>query len=500
MKATALSLTWWFIGPLRIYRVLGSVAFLNSGTTLRPILSKSQCWCVDGESKFVLRVAQNSYYRIEFPNNCEAENQEVEEFKAVLAKLLQYELTPCPFKRGFTVELPEAPKTPVRKRPWKPQTRQQQLMETSRSHEPEVKGYNKRGDLSLRVQEGDRDRSRESISAAMDQYQIPASGENTDGGSVAKEDDEAKDHAIRDPNDLEIVERDTFKTPTRPQALRTGRAITAPPQVPSRSTSSSDETANKPIPIKLGKESSSLSSSVDSFHSFHSPISPYPPSPPYSRPSSPSPTPCDVGLTIRRTRSQNRDSEITVTSEFPGLWDMTNVDPTQHTYASVSPILPGTPSLISDAASQIEEPWAEAITPSPIAELRRRPVPPRRQTPSPLPSPANLYSPRCRLSGHHLTTAILQKTCSLLLGPPVQLVALMLNIAAKIAQGAYRGASFGYSESGQRIPCSWDFSDADDEPDLGVWEEDDYGVSLGKVATAAKPARVSEISGSWEID
>lgn len=86
----------------------------------------------------------------------------------------------------------------------------------------------------------------------------------------------------------------------------------------------------------------------------------------------------------------------------------------------------------------------------------------------------------------------------MLLGPPVQLVALMLNIAAKIANGVHRGASFGYGEAGQKIPCSWDFSDADEESD-DVWEEDDYGVSLGNLASS-KAMKAKGTGGSWEID
>ncbi|SLM41180.1 Inheritance of peroxisomes protein 1 [Lasallia pustulata] len=76
-------------GPLRIYRVLGTTAFLNSGETLHTIFPKSQCWCVDGESKFVLRIRLNSYYRIELPFSTSEDIEKVEEFKGVLAKLLQ---------------------------------------------------------------------------------------------------------------------------------------------------------------------------------------------------------------------------------------------------------------------------------------------------------------------------------------------------------------------------------------------------------------------------
>ncbi|KAL8869484.1 MAG: hypothetical protein Q9174_004240 [Haloplaca sp. 1 TL-2023] len=107
-------------GSISIHKVL-EVAFLSSGNRFaKPILSKSQCWCVDGESKFVLPVGPNTYYRIELPSTTEEDRVKIEEFKGTLCKILQYETTPCPFKRGFTVDLPERPDTPVRKKPWKP--------------------------------------------------------------------------------------------------------------------------------------------------------------------------------------------------------------------------------------------------------------------------------------------------------------------------------------------------------------------------------------------
>lgn len=45
---------------------------------------------------------------------------QLEELKDVLDKVLLFEKTPCPFKRDFTVELPEAPTTPAKKRIWTP--------------------------------------------------------------------------------------------------------------------------------------------------------------------------------------------------------------------------------------------------------------------------------------------------------------------------------------------------------------------------------------------
>lgn len=178
-----------------------------------------------------------------------------------------------------------------------------------------------------------------------------------------------------------------------------------------------------------------------------------------------------------------------------------------------APPSPQTPTLINDTASQTSDPNPDdPVTPSPRTQLRRRRTSKKRAV-SPLQPPANVYSPRSRLSGHHLTTAILQKTCSLLLGPPIQLVALMLNIARKIAQGSYCGFAFGHGEQGQRIPCSWDFSEDESEEAVGGegWYEDDYGVSLRSSSSSSggekkkvvvRKAKKEEVAvgGSWEID
>lgn len=502
------------VGPLRIYRVLGSVAFLSAGTLLRPILPKSQCWCVDGESKFVLRVATNMYYRIELPNTCQAENNKVEELKLVLAKVLRYELTPCPFKRGFTVELPEPPRTPVRLRPWQPRPRLRPVTlagssaAASKEFDDSDIQEREKGEYSSSENSGS---IFESVTAA--EYELPISNlSSAVGGDIDHH--RETNNTISFAKSLEAVdyeEPDMFKTPIQPKPLRRGRNITAP-HLSLRTPPPSDvATLQHPTVVDTRNSLPSGSSSSESFHSFHSPISPLPPSPPYSNPSSPFPNVEHDVLKLRRTRSfRHESSNVAEIGELSVPWDITNIEGDRS-----SPTFSKAPTLISDGTSPSEDPWPEAPTPSPSTQLRhRRQALPRRQTPSPLPLPANLYSPGCHLSGHHLTTAILQKTCSLLLGPPVQLVALMLNIAAKIARGAYRGASFGYGESGQKIPCSWDFSDAEDgegnredegdsdsdsDPDPG-WQEDDFGVAIAANLTNTRNTRLQKVGSAWEID
>ncbi|KAM0324553.1 hypothetical protein ACHAQA_007938 [Verticillium albo-atrum] len=109
------------VGPFRIYRAPGSVAFLNCGSALQPILPKSQCWCIDEASnKFVLQIRRPQYWRIEVPVSDRQEQDLAHALRGVFDQILQFEKTECPFKRSFTILLPEKPNTPVKKRPWTP--------------------------------------------------------------------------------------------------------------------------------------------------------------------------------------------------------------------------------------------------------------------------------------------------------------------------------------------------------------------------------------------
>ena len=456
---------------------------------------------MDGESKFVLRIRPNAYYRIELPRASSEDKKKVDDFKDVLTKVLQYEATLCPFKRGFTVDLPQPPKSPVQKRPWRPKPRPHTVSEKvpelledcgefpttdTFSQSPDAE----KGNL---VEIGVETRCGTKAGFQVAQSDVGSrSSENEGDGDGEGTDDTGFTNKDLPENVFE--EPDDFKTPTRPKGLRTGRAITAPPQLTLRTSPPSNKEATSHASSKLKREPSSLSSSVDSFHSFHSPISPLAPSPSF-----PTPQGKDyAGIDIPLLRNYKRDvSENTITTSSPELWDMSDAKSGDESAYHSTLDLPGTPPLVSDAASQDDDNLPEPTTPSPHTKLRRHGIRRRRRNQSPLPPSSNLYSPyspRSHMSGHHMTTAILQKTCSLLLGPPIQLVALMMRIAAKIARGASRGASFGFGDGGQKIPCSWDFSDASDEADEN-WEEDDYGISLRK-NFISRDARAGEMGGS----
>ena len=449
------------------------MAFLHAGKAIHTIFPSSKCWCVDGETKFVLRIRENNYYRIELPNTSIEDLQTAEELKRVFSQISQYELTACPFKRGFTVELPETPKTPVQKRPWKPRN-------NSTSLSIGVSSTSSKGGQST---------SDKSSSSSIDEGHIVPSIEN----------------AFRSRFTVSISNQSilqTANTPTRPRALSGTRAVTAPPQLIRRAAASPDTIVDTTKRHTDKAETLSLSSSVDSFHSFtslHSSSSSLPPSPPYSDPPSPPQKPKhDLGIDVPKARQHRRDiSELTIVAEPLPQLDSART----RTWQEEGPLTlmrPETPALTNDAASQDDDFWPDVKTPSPSSALcHHRSNPSRRRAHSPLPSSANLYSPRSRMTDRHSPSSVLIRTCSLLLGPPVQLVALMLNIAAKIRNGTLR-RSFS-SDRERPMPCTWNYSDSEDDGG-DMWEEDDYGISLGTIPSSKTKAVIGEVGKSWEID
>ncbi|OQE37115.1 hypothetical protein PENCOP_c010G07166 [Penicillium coprophilum] len=113
--------------PLRLEKVHGSTAFLKCGNVVHAILKNSQCWCVDGVSKFVLRIRPLTYYRIELPYETEDDRTLVQDLRIALPTILRYEVTPCPFKRAFSVELPNDAMAPRRKKAWQPKDRKERV-------------------------------------------------------------------------------------------------------------------------------------------------------------------------------------------------------------------------------------------------------------------------------------------------------------------------------------------------------------------------------------
>ena len=447
----------------------------------------------------MLRIRGNNYYRIELPFKTDQDKEQVERLKSVLENVLRYEKTICPFKRGFTVDLPEPPQTPIKKKAWTPKAHLSSLAQQV-SDLPEDFGALNTVDEDVKHTRSDNKEKSRDIDEEEDptkkvaDYPLEASDVSS-MASVEVQTDVEEENSKSFLKHDEATFRNADKTPLRPRRIMTGRTVTAPPQLSLHNSPPSINPQPITAPSDPKEDSSSVASSMDSFRSFHSPISPLAPSPQPSPPLHPLPNPVD----LPRIRTHRRDeSNATITTSSHGYWDLT----------SSGPDPPRTPTLASDTSSPQEDLWDEIKTPSPPG-LRVRRTLQKRRAQSPLPSSTNLYTPysphNSKVDGHHLTAAILQRTRSFLLGPPAQLVALMMRIAARITRGMVQGSAFGVGDGGQRIPCSWDFSSDGSDEQEEMWgedeeeEEDDYGVSLGKTMSG-KDVRTRDVGGSWEID
>jgi Inheritance of peroxisomes protein 1 len=449
----------------------------------------------DASTKFVLQMRRPQYWRIEIPNSDPIDLRVLAEFKRTLSQILQFEKFACPFRRSFTIELPEIPANPV-KRPWKPLKSSTQI-DVAGCRQP---------------------------SAETDPEEMYF--------SAASNDDQKTESESGDTDDTDLTPRNPLPRSTYQHVLaeddsdskvvdRTPCSVAAPSQL-TLFTSPSLKTSRSKSPPRRSmtpdSRSSDFSSSVDSFHtveSWHSPISPLPLSPPNSIPASPTTYPYPHNnISLSKPPYKRDASEITVTPETPRVWEITRRFRTESKTAEAeecSTPPPRTPTLIDDIEDNLDEERFEIVTP-PIStgRIRRRVAPSnsRRRALNTLPShiPANNMSsplrqhPRRLRTTRHLPTAIIQKTCEILLSPPSYLVHLMLDIASKITAGEWRGMIFGFGERGEKIVGQWDYGDGDVEED--EWGEDDYGICLGGNQATMKKSNttVGTVGGSWEID
>lgn len=440
-------------GSLKIEKVAGSAAFLKSGSVVHPMLKNSQCWCVDGNSIFVLRVRRLKYYRIELPNETPEDQQLVEELKSTLPKILRYEVTPCPFQRGFTVELPEEAKTPRRKKAWRPK---QVSKDETEDVTPDASPNG--GDADTRM-------------LGFSDYDTIS--ENTDGNST---DDSGSTLRGQWVDDAE------YEFSSSPVSLP---VRTAAPAIATHRPSLNSLVARfQPLPESDGDsdmelDATSISSSVDSFHSFEAPLSLSPTSP-YSDPPSPSPR---RGFSVSESQpmptsnAHSRDElDNTVSPASPVHADIDSTPKPRREPAI--PVSLSSPEQDSQLARE-NMPINRLIVPAPTLNptIRNRVKESRKRDLSPLPPSSTLFNPSPKSPGNHLTASILQKTCTIVLGPPIQFIAVLIHIAAKIAGAETDGSTRdGNLHRSTRPRESEDL----DDPALS---EDDFGLPLNMVGS-----------------
>ena len=575
---------------------------------VHPILSKSQCWCVNGGGLFMLRIRGNNFWRIELPNTSSDEQEQVTQLKTTFARVLQYETTACPFQRDFYIELPEV--SPFVKRPWKPKhsaaihgpnaqssilrplpasdmqellgdrrhdvarfsespkipqtpkqmtadvdtilEQQSPQMTTVEQHvlayeqiaasEPLAHGFdNLESSPPILTGQGTRadlhaDRSPHPVVPALALYLendgvegiLAATngwGPQTHYESVVAHENHLQDSPPEEHRTFPVSALDL--TPTENEAVAAKRSLGTPgpectktaslpcsvgtsytdsvSQLGSKTVSSrpsrdfrttfeqqlptalesappsaQSQTMNPSAPLNTG--SRSKSSSMDSFHSLASSD--------LSSHSAPS-TPASMSIRNLQSGQANTVMASSFGDSSPLQWAKFGIP------GSIAP-----QHAIADSRSFVHQhrrPSHSRTTsherdtvPDPIF-LRREFQ--RRRLHSPPPAPANLCRPSMRPPASYFSAHVLLKTCSLLLGPPVQIIAVMLTLAAKIANGTIRGGTFTYDANGQPVPYSCDL---EDDHDSNGSCKDDFGMSLTGRSQARK--RNESRRDNWEID
>jgi hypothetical protein len=448
---------------------------------------------VDGQSVFVLRVRQDSYYRIELPYDTEEDKEQINQFTSILGQVLQYEKTKCPFTRGFEVEETERPKTPPRK----------QLKK-----QPAQKAKKWTFDKTWVPQNGERPSS--------------SGFDGSDAGTVSSYDDDDRSSVCTDssevvPATVKAVSRDAALMPLpnlpRPSKAHTARRISiservnmfqgmrsaTAPIVSNRNVSAMSmeripesprvDEVQKPILERNVSEAASLASSADSFYSVQT--TPY--ATPYLDVETNLSNPWEDSLgkyeaTRGRSTHRRQVSELTVRAPSSEVVDQSApVTPTMLFHRGADAMqpssAPSTPPLVSDSDDDsVELPGLDVATPPDAIRMRKLTGASQKRAFSPMPQPKNLFIPsKPTTMGRQFTAALVRKTCELVLGPPSHLVSLMLRIAASIS-------NFGFSSyrvrREEKIPCSWE---SDDEPE---WpEEDDFGIPLNNIGDPTQRRR-----------
>jgi hypothetical protein len=588
------------VGPFRIYRAPGSVAFLNCGSALQPILPKSQSWCLDeANSRFVLQIRRPNYWRLELPVEGPENQQLAHALRGVLDKVLQFEKTPCPFKRTFTVHLPEPPQEPVKKKPWKPVRRSlpdvavvpttpttptgrpidaaviytaptvERTLDDSPStpstlsmgsntsdSSPAVSSLGRSAGLAVLAQKARAVSEgtptvpnlvkqfnqhivyeapiapQEDIPISVPSTPDPDETQKAETVPMKKADDAVTKTKAELVSESEPVQEDTSHTsntqtkaetlkealPIRPQSERkhsgqqkptvehpardapdteelvsgssnlelhegagrqtaqrkvrlrrsTGFGSMRLSSAPVRPLSIVTTTAASATPAPAAAEESgnvSPTESEDSFHSvesWHAKETVLPPSPPISQ--------ADSKAKVSDTTSDTVSDNASDTSEYSAA---TAPDDKPLSVPDEDSIL-GENDLawIATQYLDVDRTRAKDWPSTNDTSLRRRAL-------SPLPAAATIFSPPIRASRaliynnrleimRKIPMAIISKTCSMVLGPPLHLLTLMLKVAAKISAGQSRGQEYGYGMDGEQIPVQWDYSDGD----ISDWDED----------------------------
>lgn len=417
-------------------------------------------------------------------------------FRDILSSVLQFEKTQCPFRRSFTVALPEAPDEPVRKRPWVGRlplnpvetaqssrrilapsagastwsgSRGLQGVSITLSH-PRTPGHF----MSAHARHGTPPPMSEERKASQvfgPSKSLPAPC--WPAGSASRRQSVA-------PNPLSPSEQGSFaqSVPCRTaqdvadwrssnQALEAkdisrvckGRRLTVPADVLDRFQLPLEPTdADGPEDIPESSPAASQAGSYDTFYSIESSMSlstsesSYPAGP-YTQ--LPGVLSCsgDGDHTIRSDRRASEDYACfsSPNAEFIACDEFFDVDSLHEDEGGSSGFAVSRPSARRRNAKDRSEPTSAAKDEEPDGQ------------------PCSNGRPDAGGLAKRLPLSLISKTYELLLGPPTHLLTLMLRVAAKICAGEWRGRVDGYGEAGEHIPVQWDYSNGE----LSDWTDDE---------------------------
>lgn len=413
------------IGQLEIYRIQSTVAFLHSGSLLHAISPRSQCWCVDGFSKFVIKVLSGRFYRIELPAQTEQDCLLVERFVETLQNILRYERTPCPFKRDRETSPSPLPSPAV----------------STKKSVPIEPAKRWRHDGVWRPEH-------DCYTSSLSRQHTEISLQRTEGTASS---------SSREPISKVAPYARQRTQPTLGSPVSVSRrSITAPPALGLHRRSVSSP------PGDLQDAANRVSAvDVSEANAFGQP-------PPLSS-SQDAPT-------------REGDRPIDTVQNISSLIDDSAHDQDAYKQSSAHVSTGSSFDISYDSKDAAFARQASELTETTTARKQgARPM--LRQSLTGLPQTRASTQRPSKLHHRTLSSNIVAKSCSIFLAPPAQLVGMMVRIAAHIAVGALNLKIRTPTGTHKRVPGSWHLSDDSDNEegvDSDDYDIDDYGFPIVK--------------------
>lgn len=476
---------------------------------------------------------QHLIYRIELPFETEEDKAQVEELKDVLGRILLYEKTACPFRRGFTVDLPEEQESPPRRRTMGPLTpaKKWEMRDIWRREGENFRPLTSETDIP--VEEQEEEEEDDNVVDNEQQLDPQADKEHIQEGEMELEQDPFRDDDTKPP----IPPRDFMKA-SLPASAHSGvytsseldtdmlRKSSFPLSKYDHTTQkSADVRFDVPSTLELDASQPSILPAQDATNDVsHSAIPSDPPddvqaavpggtqphteaeadsllpSADRSRTSSfrsyytslelqpgslPSPV-SEYGDPFSNAASDSQAASTTSHHEpqyEPEDSELTIISSTSHeTTSSDTTLNPPLPQPVSEqfktASAIFLDDHPQQFDNHLYTFSSRRP---RTSTSSSAPDAKRAFSNphrKDRSTGTNVTTAFVSRTAALFLGPPSNLVSAMMQIASRLASGAMSTAGSGAGGAAYRfnlegLPGRWE--DSEEERDYD-YEDDDFSI------------------------